>query len=79
MLEGVKCATRLFVTSRPHVPFKSKFTSANRVDIVANKDDIHKFAVSQIAARDRLNDLISECPALETTIIDKLSQNAAGM
>lgn len=78
-LKGLCPPVRLFVTSRPHVPFKGKFTSADRIDIVADQDDLQRYAESQIASRERLGDLVSECPALKTAIIDRLSQKATGM
>ena len=79
MLTGLCPPIRLLVTSRPHIPIKAKFPNAYRIDIIADQDDLQRYTESQVASRARLGDLVSTRPALKSIIIDKLSQNAAGM
>lgn len=69
----------MFITSRPNIDLKTKFTNVSRLEILARGSDIQSYLLSEIDSNDRLCSLTAQDPDLKVDIVKRLNEKAAGM
>lgn len=77
-MKSLPSQVRILFTSRP-LGEVDTLQTAQKFEVVAQAEDIHKYVVAQMARESHLVELCAKDAALERDIVDQISQKAGGM
>ena len=78
-MKSMESVLRLFITSRPNIDLREKFTRIVQIEISANKSDVETYLRSEIDTNRRLTSLIAREPTLKEELVHNLSAKTTGM
>lgn len=70
---------KLLITSRPLLSIEQQFHGVERLDILANIDDVRKYIEDRIPGENRLARHVERHPSLRNDIVDRIIANVRGM